>query len=111
MEFYIEQELIILYFKKLLYVSIYNHILLKCPYSKSIDIEADMFNEIEAYMFKLEEIDCEIKTLYKKHFNIDHNTASPFSIYPEENPIEGDSEKEQIERYSQKEAFWRKLKE
>ena len=111
MEFYIEKRLINLYFKKLLYVSIYNHILLNCTYRIDIDSEADMFNEIEAYMVKLAETDCEIKILYKKHFNIDPNTSSPFNIYPEEEQIERYSEKEQIERYSQNEAFWAKLKE
>ena len=67
MEFYIEKRLIKLHFKKLLYVSIYNHILLNCTYRIDIDSEADMFNEIEAYMVKLAETDCEIKILYKKN--------------------------------------------
>ena len=66
------------------------------------DTDSVCDDKMSAYMFKLHEIDCEIKKIYKEHFNIDPNTASGCSIFPED---------EQIERYSQNIAFWRKLKE
>ena len=52
-------------------------------------------------MFKIFEIDSEMKQFYKEQFNIDPDTASGCSLFTEE---------EQIERYSQNIAFCQKLK-
>ena len=65
------------------------------------DDDEQSHDKMTAYIFKLFEIDCEMKQLYKEQFNIDPDTASGYSIFTEE---------EQIERYSQNIAFWQKLK-
>ena len=67
-----------------------------------------MCDAINDYMYKLIQTDYEIKILYKKHFKIDPNTLSPFSIYPEEEEEQMGrySEEEQIEKYAQHLAFW-----
>ena len=70
-----------------------------------------MCDAINDYMYKLIQTDYEIKILYKKHFKIDPNTLSPFSIYPEEEQMERYPENEQIEKYAQHLAFWGKLYE
>ena len=67
----------------------------------SVSDDDQSHDKMTAYMFKLFEIDCEMKQLYKEQFNIDPDTASGGSLFTEE---------EQIERYSQNIAFWQKLK-
>ena len=73
--------------------------------TKDIDSESDddepSNDKMAAYIFKLFEIDSEMKQLYKEQFNINPDIASGYGIFTEE---------EQIERHSQNIAFWQKLK-
>ena len=47
----------------------------------------NILNETEAYMAGLVKIDCEIKILYNKHFNIKTNKITEFNIYPNQEEI------------------------